>query len=1193
MEVFRLRARIQSDVLRRHQQSHIAGIPIKARKGRIAKACQQCFESKLGCDEERPCQRCRRRGMKCTSRDETGSFSPLTPGSDSATSTAPGSDQSFTPQEITSYHPGSKEFPAFFEHIMLPSDVARELHIDEPKDIFNATQNMDDINAEDELFTHDITSDLDKILDFEFAGDFSFLTPDEPQTTTQHRVAAFRDSLWNWLPKTNEDAFSEARIPPLDGNTTRSISFSHRTPLQTLKFHHKLPNSSRDAILQLVIKTSGGQLLTSSFPNADTLDTLIKIGIAKRTETDAVRRDLNYLQSSMMWLDIGIFCGYRRKMQIAESYLQPLCTALRRAGIFDRSSYARFELDATGEDPDFIEHAWHKWVHVESLKRLAYHFYGHAVEVGSAMNHPALSSYAEMTVPFPSSRDLWLAPTAQKWYSLWTIKCETAERSSLCLKDLIGDPSLFTSIPANMDAEVARFALLHALLNQAWSLQQEFSLSPGRPINKLWRQARQDDLCSILRQVNDAISRPPNTATLLAEYALMHLHVNLDLVQRFAGQLGEDEARRAYGELRIWEKSKHARNAIWHAGQVLRAARQFVPYRLRGFDSMTIYHATLVLWVFALLQRGQDCLVSRVSVYLDGEDNVETRAFVNGNNGEPGLTMFGRPGDQPRFCSLRHPRSVMDVAREKPSVDHSEDAEAHKPVPTDNVLIDQDGEIQRLPVPSHDPNDPLNFTTWEKCGIIVSCCWFSSMSLSVVGGLGAILEIFIEMYTKEGHSVNEVVWLSTFPSLFVGIGNFLILPLALVYGRRSATILSTVVLLGASVGCALSQTWEQHLGLRIIQGLAAGATESVLPLILAEITFVHQHGMVYGLYWAAQNVITGCLNLASSYEVAALGWRWYYWVFTIAIGVGLVLVIFCGFETRYNRASQYIQGRLVVTDQFGVTRVLDASPDNHPHLANTHSTADGQHTKKTYLQMLTPWSPPVQNAWMLVPQTWFHIFEAFTSPGILYATLLSSVVLGSSIGMSLSYNVVLQHNYHWSAGSIGLINLGGVFGGFGGMVYAGYFGDKFILWMAKRAGGVHAPEHRLPLLIFPGILAVISLILYGFTANGNATWGGPYMGWALFQISFVSVLILSTSFASEAWERNPGPALVAVVGTKNIVAFGLSYGINPMVEKYSYPTAMGALAAINAGVFLLGIPVYLLNPKWRRSREKKDARMST
>lgn len=44
------------------------------------------------------------------------------------------------------------------------------------------------------------------------------------------------------------------------------------------------------------------------------------------------------------------------------------------------------------------------------------------------------------------------------------------------------------------------------------------------------------------------------------------------------------------------------------------------------------------------------------------------------------------------------------------------------------------------------------------------------MSLSLVGGLGAILDVFFQMYMREGRSTNEIVWLSTFPSLFVGVG---------------------------------------------------------------------------------------------------------------------------------------------------------------------------------------------------------------------------------------------------------------------------------------------------------------------------------------------------------------------------------------------------------------------------------------
>ncbi|OOG00249.1 hypothetical protein ASPCADRAFT_401292 [Aspergillus carbonarius ITEM 5010] len=499
----------------------------------------------------------------------------------------------------------------------------------------------------------------------------------------------------------------------------------------------------------------------------------------------------------------------------------------------------------------------------------------------------------------------------------------------------------------------------------------------------------------------------------------------------------------------------------------------------------------------------------------------------------------------------------------------------------EQVLVDEAGRIQRLPVPSEDPNDPLNLARWEKTGIVVCCCWFSIMSLSVVGGLGSVLDVFFQMYGAEGHSTNQVVWLSTFPSLLVGIGNYIILPLALVCGRRPVMLLANLVLLGSLIGCALSQNWAQHFGLRLLLGFATGATESLLPLMLAEVTFIHQRGTIYGIYWATQNIVTSLLTLASSYEVAALGWRWFYWVFVIAVAVGLVIVVFFGFETRYQRQAIIVNDQVVITDQYGVTRVL-AAEETQDYLARDDrlgpSFADESPPKKTYRQMLRPWSGLAPRPWRMILLTWWQMLETFSSPGIIYATLVSAVILGGSVGVSLTYDTVLQYHYGWDAASIGLINLGGVFGGLGGMLYAGIFGDRFIVWVAQRSGGVHKPEHHLLLLIVPGLLAVASLILYGFTARGHATWGGPFMGWTLYQVSFVSTLIRTTSFATEAWEKNPGPALVTVVGTKNLIGFGVSYGLNPMVAKYSYPAAMGILAGVVGGILLLGIPVYFLNP---------------
>lgn len=45
----------------------------------------------------------------------------------------------------------------------------------------------------------------------------------------------------------------------------------------------------------------------------------------------------------------------------------------------------------------------------------------------------------------------------------------------------------------------------------------------------------------------------------------------------------------------------------------------------------------------------------------------------------------------------------------------------------DALLVTADGKIRKLPVPSSDPNDPLNFRKWEKFGIILACCWFCKL----------------------------------------------------------------------------------------------------------------------------------------------------------------------------------------------------------------------------------------------------------------------------------------------------------------------------------------------------------------------------------------------------------------------------------------------------------------------------------
>ncbi|KAK1492920.1 hypothetical protein CCUS01_13916 [Colletotrichum cuscutae] len=324
------------------------------------------------------------------------------------------------------------------------------------------------------------------------------------------------------------------------------------------------------------------------------------------------------------------------------------------------------------------------------------------------------------------------------------------------------------------------------------------------------------------------------------------------------------------------------------------------------------------------------------------------------------------------------------------------------------LLINRDGEVRRIPVPSSDPNDPLRFRPWEKYGIVFCCCWFSSMGLSTASGLGAILHEFFAMYGPQGYSSEDIVLLITIPTLCIGLGNYIILPLALAYGRRPVFLGFMVILLIATIAAALQNSYNGHPAARVVQGLATGASESLLPLMLTEVTFLHERSKIFGLYWMAQNAISSTINLTSSYLNHDLGWRWYYWVFVITVAVGLVIAFFFAFETQFTRQPESLDGQVVITDEFGVTRVI---PDSEAQayleeMNRSGLTAPGADQaaesleRKSYLQRIRPWSTPHPQPMRVMVLSWKHMAESFSSPGIIYAVLTSSIALGCGVLVS-------------------------------------------------------------------------------------------------------------------------------------------------------------------------------------------------
>ena len=331
---------------------------------------------------------------------------------------------------------------------------------------------------------------------------------------------------------------------------------------------------------------------------------------------------------------------------------------LRRAGRFRKlnpMSSAPLPQD-TGET---LHRKWREWVEQESFKRLAFHAFLVDARVSMALLTSPIISYAELAIPLPDSQDLWNAEDAEQWKSLYLGRARPQQRQQLSLIHFLREP---IEIPEYYDTHFSRLIILHGIWGMIWQHSQLlFAVNkPGHPGHANASIAlRHQDLLRTLQHFRINLSgshEPPCPQTsLLLELLPMYLHSSLEEIQLFAGREELDDARRVLPSLQRWVENSESRQAIWHAGQVLRATRNFRPGQLREFVTIAIYHASLVMWTYSIISQAMDgaCsapkitsgLAAQIPVSLDGPDSGAIQRFITIGKGIPSITRMHHGGD--------------------------------------------------------------------------------------------------------------------------------------------------------------------------------------------------------------------------------------------------------------------------------------------------------------------------------------------------------------------------------------------------------------------------------------------------------------------------------------------------------------------------------------------------------------------
>jgi len=275
---------------------------------------------------------------------------------------------------------------------------------------------------------------------------------------------------------------------------------------------------------------------------------------------------------------------------------------LRRDGKLRRSSYPDISV-SIGDEGDGLRSTWSTWVRHESFKRLAFRVLQHDTNSSMALLVNPLVSYAEVLLPFPDAAELWLAPNVDEWKSLFASRTNTQQ---INLVDCLDDPDAFRTHGCTLDMGTAQSAFLSCVWRLSWEFIQLRSLQRATPRrwNTLIMGSRQDELLRLVKHFQISTwpqQHPAIDLDIQVNHILLHLHIPLEDVQTFAGTEGPEQASALHARTVDWARSEAARHAVYHAGQIIRAAKVFPRSMIHGPAAVMLYHAALALWVYGLL----------------------------------------------------------------------------------------------------------------------------------------------------------------------------------------------------------------------------------------------------------------------------------------------------------------------------------------------------------------------------------------------------------------------------------------------------------------------------------------------------------------------------------------------------------------------------------------------------------------
>ncbi|SCO86498.1 uncharacterized protein FRV6_10625 [Fusarium oxysporum] len=426
------------------------------------------------------------------------------------------------------------------------------------------------------------------------------------------------------------------------------------------------------------------------------------------------------------------------------------------------------------------------------------------------------------------------------------------------------------------------------------------------------------------------------------------------------------------------------------------------------------------------------------------------------------------------------------------------------------------------PVPSDDPNDPLQWPKWKKTTLLLLVSVYSFLANGSLFGPTVYVNYLADKFHK---TPNQTSQLTTYPNLLFGFGS------------------------------ALSNSYDTLLGFRMLHAFASSVCEALPAQVVADVFFLHERGKALGWYTFA--LTTGTLSaVAASYMLAGgHSYNLFFWV-EFAIGCVLLLAVFFLFEETMFFRDSHIPGvplnadgsaRLQKDEEHQTTEEIEiqATPRNY--------------VRDSYLQQLKPIRRTDPNSPIVMMMV--RSFTYFVVPPVFWVCSTYGIIIGlAALAFTATFpGIVTSPPYSWPIENTGLIAVSAFLGY---LAAAGPFSslpDRFSARLTKKNNNIYEAEYRLWCLVVVLFVSPASLILYGYSAEKQLHWFGLVFAVGLFQFGAFFFLTYTLAYAMDSYEANVPEMLIAMNIGKQAISFGFGYEVINWIIKDGYVTVFAGI----------------------------------